>query len=89
MKTAGLTSIVFFAAMSAAASAQTASCIKKGGGGWGVTKGHAELNALGAIKMLTGNWPIVTDRISDPTYKCESGPAGWNCKAYATVCKKA
>ncbi|MDZ4789750.1 MAG: hypothetical protein SGJ17_00830 [Hyphomicrobiales bacterium] len=89
MKTAGFCSIIFIAAMSAAASVQAASCIKKGGGGWGVTKGHAELNALGAIKMLTGNWPIVTDRISDPVYKCASGATGWNCKAYATVCKKA
>ncbi len=76
-------------AFAAATPAQAGSCIKKGGGGWGVTKGHAELNALGAIKMVTGNWPIVTDRISTPTYACKSGATGWNCKAYATVCKKA
>lgn len=89
MRATILTSLAFIIAVFTATSAHAASCVKKGGGGWGVTKGHAELNALGAIKMSTGNWPIVTDKISDPVYKCESGVTGWNCKAYATVCKKA
>ncbi len=89
MKSATLFSMAVIAAFFVAPPVQADTCIKKGGSGWGVTKGHAELNALGAIKMFTGNWPIVSDRISEPSYKCNLESTGWNCKAYATVCKKA
>jgi hypothetical protein len=67
--------------------AEAGSCVRKGGSGWGITKDLAQYNAYGAIKLFTGNWPVHTDHISKPTYHCESGAFGWNCKAYATVCK--
>ena len=39
-------------------------------------------------KLSTGNWPVKTDYISAPTYKCGPGGIGYVCHARATVCKK-
>ncbi len=78
---------VVMASIAVGGAAKAGSCVKKGGSGWGITKDIAQYNAYGAIKLFTGNWPVPSDRISKPTYVCKSETAGWNCKAYAMVCK--
>jgi hypothetical protein len=64
-----------------------ASCVKKAGEGWGITRGIAEFQALEIIQQVTGNWPFQSDRISKPIYSCKGGDGSWTCIARATVCK--
>jgi hypothetical protein len=75
-----------FAPLSAEAKS---SCIKKAGEGWGITKSIAQFQAYEIIQQVTGNWPIETDRISKPVYRCKGGDGSWTCIARATVCRKA
>jgi hypothetical protein len=63
-------------------------CVKKAGQGWGITRSIAEFQAYEIIQQVTGNWPVVTDKISKPVYSCKGGEGSWTCIARATVCKK-
>ncbi len=65
-----------------------ANCVKKAGKGWGWSKEMAQFQSLEIIQQVTGNWPIQTDYISNPVYKCNGGNGSWTCIARATVCKK-
>jgi hypothetical protein len=69
-----------------AASAAPAKCVKKAGEGWGLTKEIAEFQSFEIIQQVTGNWPIQTDKISKPVYKCKGDVGSWTCVARATVC---
>ena len=64
-------------------------CVVKGGQGTGTTLEMAKFQSYEIIEQVTGNWPVKTDQISAPTYKCEKGGIGFVCHARATVCKKA
>jgi hypothetical protein len=65
-----------------------AGCVKKAGIGWGLTKDIAKFQSFEIIEQATGNWPVRTDRISNPVYACKQDALGWTCKAYAKVCSK-
>jgi hypothetical protein len=69
--------------------AAEAKCVKKAGQGWGITKEIAMFQSYEIIEQVTGNWPLVTDKISKPVYKCKGGDGDWTCVARATVCSKA
>jgi hypothetical protein len=91
-----LRSIVIAAALCASSFAVSpdsaeakASCVKKAGEGWGITKGIAQFQSFEIIQQVTGNWPIQSDQISKPVYSCKGGDGDWTCVARATVCKKA
>jgi hypothetical protein len=63
-------------------------CVKKAGEGWGITRSIAEFQSFEIIQQVTGNWPIQSDEISKPVYKCKGSDGSWTCIARATVCKK-
>lgn len=63
-------------------------CVKKAGEGWGITKEIAEFQSYEIIQQVTGNWPIQTDKISKPVYKCKGDVGSYTCVARATVCSK-
>ena len=64
-------------------------CVMKAGEGIGSTRGAAEFQAFEIIQQVTGNWPIQTDHITKPKFRCkQGGPLGWTCRAQAQVCKK-
>lgn len=63
-------------------------CVAKAGQGWGITRGIAEFQSFEIIQQVTGNWPIQTDFISKPIYKCKGSDGDWTCIARAKVCKK-
>ena len=63
-------------------------CVVKGGQGTGTTLSMAKFQSYEIIEQVTGNWPVKTDYISAPTYKCGPGGIGYVCHARATVCKK-
>jgi hypothetical protein len=69
--------------------AAEAKCVKKAGEGWGITKAMAMFQSYEIIEQVTGNWPVVTDKISKPVYSCKGGDGSWTCIARATVCTKA
>ncbi len=71
------------------AGAADAKCVKKAGEGWGITKEIAEFQSYEIIQQVTGNWPLQTDKISKPVYKCKGSEGDWTCVARATVCSKA
>lgn len=62
-------------------------CVTKAGSATGVTRGFAEYESLLIIRQVTGNWPIETDRIGNPSYSCKQDGALWTCRAVAKVCK--
>jgi hypothetical protein len=62
-------------------------CVTKAGSATGITRGFAEYESLLIIRQVTGNWPIETDRIGKPSYRCKQDGAMWTCKAVAKVCK--
>ena len=68
--------------------AAAASCTTKAGSATGLTRGFAEYEALLIIRQTTGNWPIQTDAISKPIYRCRQGNVLWSCFATAKVCRK-
>jgi hypothetical protein len=74
-------------ALSMAASAE-AGCVRKGGNGWGLTKDIAKFQAFEIIEQSTGNWPVRTDKITQPVFTCKEDALGWHCKAFAKVCSK-
>jgi hypothetical protein len=64
-------------------------CFAKAGSGWGVTLGIAKFQSYEIIQQTTGNWPIESDHISKPVYKCKGSGLSYSCVAHVTVCKKA
>lgn len=78
---AGLCGILF------AATAQAGGCVTKAGSATGITRGFAEYEAFLIIRQVTGNWPIQSDRISNPAYTCSQKNMMWTCFAKAKVCK--
>lgn len=64
-----------------------ANCVIKAGEASGLTRGFAEYESLLIIEQVTGNWPVKTDRIGKPIYRCKQNAAGWTCVARAEVCK--
>jgi hypothetical protein len=78
---------VFAAASLLGATPASAACVTKAGSATGVTKEFAEYEAFLIIRQVTGNWPIQSDKISAPSYKCKQDSALWTCKAVAKVCK--
>ena len=67
--------------------ALAAKCVTKAGSATGITRGFAEYEAFLIIRQASGNWPIQTDQISKPAYKCSQKNMMWNCFATAKVCK--
>ncbi len=65
-----------------------ANCVRKAGQGWGWSKEMAQYQSFEIIQQVTGNWPIQTDFISNPVYRCKGGNGSWTCIARATVCRK-
>lgn len=68
-------------------SADAASCVTKAGSATGLTRGFAEYEAFLIIRQVTGNWPVQSDQISQPSYKCSQGTVMWTCRATAKVCR--
>jgi hypothetical protein len=62
-------------------------CETRAGSATGLTRDFAEYEALLIIKQVTGNWPIQSDTISQPQYRCKSDGVMWTCRAVAQVCK--
>ncbi len=62
-------------------------CVTKAGSATGITRGFAEYESLLIIRQVSGNWPIETDRIGRPSYRCKQDGALWACRAVAKVCK--
>lgn len=68
--------------------ASAGNCVTKAGSATGITRGFAEYESFLIIRQITGNWPVQTDQISKPVYKCSQGTVFWTCNATAKVCKK-
>ena len=64
-----------------------AKCIDKAGVASGLTRNFAEYEAFLIIRQVTGNWPVQTDQISEPMYRCRQDGALWQCTARARVCR--
>jgi hypothetical protein len=75
-------------ASSAVSAAAAQHCVLKAGRGYGPTLGMAQFQSYEIIEQVTGNWPIKTDSISKPTYKCKPSGGMYECVAQAKVCKK-
>jgi hypothetical protein len=65
-----------------------AACVDKAGSATGVTRSFAEYEAFLIIRQVTGNWPIQSDRIGKPSYRCKQDGL-WTCRAVAKVCRGA
>lgn len=81
--------IASVAMLGAAGGVAQAACVTKAGSATGVTKEFAQYEAELIIRQVTGNWPIQSDKISKPAYKCKQDGAMWTCRAVAKVCKGA
>lgn len=86
MRALGIVLAVATSAAGLPAAAQAAGCVTKAGSATGVTKEFAQYEAELIIRQVTGNWPIQSDKISKPSYKCKQDGL-WTCKAVAKVCK--
>jgi hypothetical protein len=71
-----------------ALAASSKPCVTKAGEATGITRAFAEYEALLIIRQVTGNWPIESDEIRAPSYRCTQGTVLWTCTARAQVCPR-